>query len=341
MQNISPTLRRYTLVWLSLCAFLVVSMIMLGGATRLTESGLSIVAWKPISGILPPLSEAAWIQEFEHYKQFPEYAQKHMDMTLPGFKFIYFMEYSHRLLGRILGLVFLLPFLFLYKSMPAWLKHRSYILLGLGGAQGVMGWLMVKSGLVNIPYVSHYRLALHLMLAFALLAVMLSTLYRVMNPPRFLSTPPTRALKIILHSTLMVLTLTIIYGAFVAGLRAGTIYNTFPLMGGEWIPFEWNFLTPTWLNFFENQATVQWVHRLLGTFTCVLCITVSILLWQGQRKRQSLTLLALITVQYTLGIKTLLFGVPIPLALLHQLGAVLVWSYMIGLKMSLRNEIYP
>ncbi len=314
-------------VWLFLCCLLVVAMILLGGATRLTEAGLSIVEWKPLTGIIPPLSKEDWLNAFNHYKQFPEYKLKHMDLTLSDFKFIFYMEYSHRLLGRLLGIVFLLPFLFFWKAYKPALKRRLVVLLCIGGLQGFAGWFMVKSGLVNNPYVSHYRLALHLSLAFILLFLMIEALFAI-NPTAI---PLHRRIKIPSVFSLVAICLTIIYGTFVAGLRAGKLYNTFPKMGDEWIPYEWLFYQPVYINFVENPATVQWVHRLLAFFTAGISIWLIKRLKDAKHFMELTLLLFAVALQILLGIMTVLSIVLVPLALLHQCGAIVLFTYVVVL----------
>ncbi len=320
-------------LWLLLCILLVVAMILLGGATRLTESGLSIVEWKPITGIIPPLSEEAWALEFEKYKAFPEYQLKHMDLMLSDFKFIFYMEYSHRLLGRFLGLVFLLPLFFFWKHCEKPLRRKLLVILALGMIQGGMGWYMVKSGLVNNPYVSHYRLAAHLSLAFLLLFFMLSALLSLYpdrkKPPQKLNFP--------LRITFFLTSVTIIYGAFVAGLRAGKLYDTFPKMGGDWVPSEWLFYTPVYTNFLENPATVQWVHRVLAMLTGASCLWLINRLWVLRYKTEAVLLFLAVSLQITLGIITVLYIVPIKLALLHQCGAVILFSFLSMLFIKMRS----
>ena len=310
-------------LWLIICALLVTSMIMLGGATRLTESGLSITEWKPLSGIIPPLNSADWLREFEHYKAFPEYQLKHMDIDLAGFKFIFWMEYSHRLLGRILGLFFILPIFFFWKNLSGTHRKRMIFMAVLLAAQGFMGWFMVKSGLVNNPYVSHYRLAAHLSLALILLCFFLWTIFDFTEVKNKVSLA---TLKGPLHGLLMLIFLTIIYGAFVAGLRAGKLYNTFPLMGGQWIPWEWSYLSPIYKNFFENPVTVQLIHRILGIVTFCYTTYIAVKIWFLRDRLSALILFFAVLLQVKLGVMTLIYIVPVSLALMHQLGAVVLLS---------------
>jgi cytochrome c oxidase assembly protein subunit 15 len=313
-------------------------MIMLGGATRLTHAGLSIVEWKPITGIIPPLTHPQWLEEFEKYKQFPEYKLINQGMSLSSFQFIYFMEYAHRLLGRLMGLWFMLPLLFFWahNRLSGMLKKRAIIAFLLGLSQGVLGWYMVKSGLVKDPSVSHYRLTAHLALAIALYGLLFWTALELMHPQSKTSVsgePPIIGRLSFLCS--IAICLTILYGGLVAGLKAGLIYNTFPLMEEQFIPSEWAFHAPLWLNFFENAATVQWVHRWLALSTLGLIIytvwkTRNLSINEHIRSVAALFAVAAL-IQATLGILTLLYQVPVSLGTLHQGTAVVVLSFSLYL----------
>lgn len=334
-QNTHHSSRPTVVLWLLGTCFLIWLMIMLGGATRLTHSGLSIVEWKPIVGIIPPFTEMAWLEEFEKYKQFPEYQLVNFGMTLSEFKFIFFMEYAHRLLGRLIGLFFGLPLIYFwvrgYLDRP--LKKRMIIVLLLGMAQGFMGWYMVKSGLSKDPAVSHYRLTAHLFLALILLGILFWSALVAQEGHFSKGKGPSslrKSTKIMIHISALFMTLTILYGGFVAGLKAGKIYNTYPLMEGRFLPAEWNFLSPMVLNFIENPATVQWTHRLLATLTLVVIIIAMIRLLGDHgvssttRKSASL-MIGIICTQFILGITTLLYEVPVSLGTLHQgMGAVVL-----------------
>ncbi|MBY0462503.1 MAG: COX15/CtaA family protein [Alphaproteobacteria bacterium] len=315
------TNNRHLIIWLIATAILIWLMIILGGVTRLTHSGLSIVEWKPITGIIPPITEPDWQKAFTDYKNYPEFKLVNYDMALKDFKFIYLMEYSHRLLGRLIGLVFLIPLVIFWKSqkLNLSLKRRSLMILALGILQGFMGWYMVKSGLVKDPSVSHYRLTLHLALAFWLLGLVLWSLLEVIYPQE------TRSRNKLIWVTFVFQLITMTYGGLVAGLKAGLIYNTFPLMEGKWIPFEWSFYKPIWINFFENAALVQWCHRVLAIVSlCLvwLCYFTSIPL-----KRPIVGFWAwTVTIQAILGIFTLLYQVPVALGTLHQGFAVVVFG---------------
>ncbi|PRY09971.1 cytochrome c oxidase assembly protein subunit 15 [Pontibacter ummariensis] len=315
--------------WLLSGALLVLAMVAIGGITRLTGSGLSIVQWNLISGTLPPLTEAAWQQAFAQYKQFPEYQKLNQGMTLQGFQQIFWWEYLHRLVGRLIGLVFLLPFCyFLIKRwISGWLLKRLLLLFFLGAAQGLMGWVMVKSGLVDRPHVSHYRLAAHLTLALSLIGVMAWTIADLVPKPQKpqVIIPSLRYLS---HLILVLVLVQIIFGAFVAGLKAGFSYNTYPLMEGELFPSHLlGYLS--WSNTLDNGVAVQFLHR----WFALLVLNALVLFWYTTRKRNmpgqvqylaTLLLLAGIT-QLSLGIATLVLAVPLALSVLHQVVAVLLF----------------
>lgn len=330
-QSIGEQSRKYIRRWFWSGAGLIVLMVIVGGITRLTGSGLSMTDWNLIMGAIPPLSESAWQEAFDQYKQFPEYQQLNSGMSLGAFKAIFFWEYLHRLLGRVIGLVFIIPFLwFLIRGhFTTKLLKRASILFGLGAVQGVMGWFMVKSGLVDVPYVSHYRLALHLLLAVILVSFCVwyaLDLYK--NKPKDPLSDKSRLLRGS-FTVAVIFFLQLVWGAFTAGLDAGLIYNTFPMMNNSWLPQNAWALQPVLLNLVENPGTVQWVHRIFGTLLAVLVFV----LWMKTRTTsagQSLMnkahiLLILIVAQYALGIFTLLFHVPVSLGVAHQTGAVFFW----------------
>lgn len=318
---------------------------MLGGATRLTHAGLSIVEWKPIMGIIPPLSHAQWIEEFDKYKQFPEYKLINHGMSLASFQFIYFMEYAHRLLGRFMGLWFIIPLLYFWarNRLSRMLKTRSFYAILLGLSQGVLGWYMVKSGLVKDPSVSHYRLTAHLALAIGLYMLLFWTgLELLYDSARAHTQKETPILRRLSYYSCVAVLLTILYGGLVAGLKAGLIYNTFPLMEGRFIPSEWSFYNPLWINFTENAALVQWIHRWLALSTLGLIILTA---WKIVTSSQNLklrkvayffTLAALC--QATLGILTLLYHVPVSLGTIHQGTAVVVLSFGLYLYYLLKAD---
>jgi cytochrome c oxidase assembly protein subunit 15 len=304
-------------LWLMACAVLVFAMVLLGGLTRLTESGLSIVEWKPVTGVLPPIGEAAWAAEFAKYQATPEYQKVNRGMSLVAFQRIWWVEYAHRLLGRLIGAAFLLPFLwFLARGqVPARLKGHLWLVFLLGAAQGAVGWYMVRSGLVDRPDVSQYRLALHLGLALVIYLYLLRLTFDLLWPAERQGSPLAWVvLALCFGQTLL--------GALVAGLDAGLHYNTFPLMDGALVPPGLATLEPWWLNLFENPITVQFQHR-LGAY-----VVVAAVFWLWWRKAHPVRhwLLAALALQVGLGIATLVLVVPLPLALAHQGGAVLLLS---------------
>jgi heme a synthase len=315
--------------WLLGVAALIAIMVLVGGATRLTESGLSIVEWKPVSGALPPLDQAQWTQAFDAYKTIPQYRELNAGMSLSEFKQIFWWEWSHRLLGRVIGMAYLLPFLwFLWRgAMSADLRRRLWLIFGLGALQGAVGWWMVASGLSQRIEVSHYRLATHLVLALLIFAGIVWTLRRLTDRP-----PPVVSQRLKITSlVLLALTFVQLYlGALVAGLRAGKVYNTWPDIDGALIPSAARLLfdAPWWRNLFDNTLTVQFEHRMTAYALFVLAILHVI---DAVRSRAgtaavggAVWLAVAITVQATLGILTLLNQVPIDLALTHQAVAIVV-----------------
>lgn len=335
---------KYQLIWLFGTCFLIWLMIMLGGATRLTHSGLSIVEWKPVTGILPPLSDSAWQDEFAKYQQFPEYKLVNSGMTISEFKFIFFMEYAHRLLGRLIGLFFFVPLVYFWVrgQLSPLVKKMSVAAMVIGAGQGVMGWYMVKSGLVKDPAVSHYRLAAHLLLAMLLYAMLFWTALKELYPLPKIRQKRLAGAAGMLHLGSFFLLLTIVYGAFVAGLKAGLIYNTYPLMEGSFIPSEWNFLQPLYLNFLENAATVQWMHRTIAILTfATISISMVWLMRLGvseSLKQSAILALGGVFLQVCLGIMTLLHQVPVFLGTLHQGTAVIVLTLVLYVKFALYRE---
>lgn len=317
-------------LWLLSGIFLVTAMVVVGGITRLTGSGLSIVEWNLISGTLPPLSEAEWLHTFEQYKQFPEYQKLKSGMTLAGFKGIFWWEYLHRLLGRFIGLVFIVPFLYflLRGKLSGWLIRRLVAILLLGMAQGAMGWIMVKSGLSDMPHVSHYRLAAHLTLALLLIGFLLWTVADLLSP-RTRKNGPTAALTGMSWLVLSLILVQIVFGAFVAGLKSGFSYNTFPLMEGELFPSH-TIGYISWSNVLDNGVAVQFIHR----WFALLVLGIIMLFWYRSRRNQTNAIakriirLLLLTgmAQVALGIATLLLAVPVTLGVLHQLVAVVLFG---------------
>jgi len=314
--------------WLISVAALIALMVLVGGATRLTESGLSIVEWKPVTGSVPPLSEVQWTDAFEAYKKIPQYRELNAGMSLSEFKQIFWWEWSHRLLGRFIGVAYLLPFLFfLWRGgLSADLKRRLWLLFALGGLQGAVGWWMVASGLSERVEVSQYRLATHLVLALLIFAGIVWTVRRLTDRPR-LWVP----IRLRFTSALLVVVtfIQIYFGALVAGLRAGRAYNTWPQIDGAFIPSPerlW-FETPWWRNMFDNVLTVQFEHRMTAYLLFTLAVLHAIDAMRsraGSAARGALWLLAAVSLQAVLGILTLLNQVPIDLALSHQAVAIVV-----------------
>ena len=322
----------------------------------MTRSGLSMVDWKPLTGILPPLNDGAWANEFQKYKSFPEYREVNRDMTLDGYKFIYYWEYAHRILGRVLGLVFIIPFLIFWrqKKIPTGFTKKMIFAFALGGLQGFIGWVMVKSGLQDKPSVSHYRLALHLSLAYFIFCyfiwMILSIRQSTSRTHKVITKNDTESKEkkkfnflLTLNQWLIALmSLQIIYGAFVAGLKAGYLYNTFPLMGSSFIPQGFWSMTPLWKNLFENPTSVQFIHRMLGYLLLIVGIFFTYWVCRHLKKdsirpdsnrndkirRYALISLGLMFLQVFIGIFTLIFAVPVWLGVLHQANSlILLGSY--------------
>jgi cytochrome c oxidase assembly protein subunit 15 len=318
-------------LWLVVVAGLILAMVLVGGATRLTESGLSIVEWKPLTGTVPPLSESAWQAEFEKYKTIPQYQQVNRGMTLDEFKLIYWWEWAHRLLGRLIGAAFLLPFLWFLRrgAVEPALRGWLWAIFGLGALQGAVGWWMVASGLAERVNVSPYRLAFHLTLASAIFALIVWTIQRLRPQP--LPHAPTR-----LRATAIVLLTLVLcqfyWGALVAGLRAGLLYNTWPLIDGHVVPAAASlfFDEPWWRNLFENPLTVQFTHRMIAYALWVAAIAHAIDSVRARRAGLSIVLATAVTVQAGLGIATLLHQVPISLALTHQGMAIIVLTIAVA-----------
>mgnify|MGYP001819165660 FL=1 len=326
--------------WLLICCGLVFFMVVLGGVTRLTGSGLSMVDWRPVTGVLPPLTDAAWQDAFEMYQESPEFEKKNSHMDVNDFKGIFWLEYLHRLLGRIIGIVFLLPFVYFlwqgYIRRDEWLKYGAMFVLG--GLQGVLGWYMVKSGLVDNPNVSQYRLTAHLLAAFLIYSYMLWVALSLLYPSDSDRSHAWYGKSVLLTA---LITLTVVSGGFVAGLKAGKIYNTFPMMGNYWVPPDVMALDPWWRNLFENMATVQLDHRVLAITTLLLIV----LFWwripkqglPGRARKGVNALLHTGILQVVLGIVTLLMSVPIALGAAHQGVAMLLFTVSLFLVHALRR----
>ena len=324
---------RVVAYWLIATAVMILLMVVIGGVTRLTESGLSITEWKPVSGTLPPLSQAAWADAFAKYQQIPEYREIHRGMSLEEFKGIFFWEYLHRLWGRTIGLVALLPLVvFLLQGRIRGADVPKLIAVPfLVALQGALGWYMVESGLAVRTSVSQYRLTAHLMLAVAIYGYIVWIAADILRrEPLWLDGNRVRKFRRAARGILALVTLTMVAGGFTAGLKAGLTYNTFPLMDGRLVPAGYLQLHPWWRNLFENIATVQFDHRLLATTS--FCAIAAF--WFAARKkclqhslRAPLNALMLVAcMQVALGISTLIFMVPVPLAAAHQAGAVLLFT---------------
>lgn len=316
--------------WLALWALMIALLIPIGGATRLTESGLSITEWQPITGVIPPIGDSAWAAEFAKYQQIPQYKLLNRGMTLAEFKGIFLWEYVHRLWARLLGVVLAIPLLWfgVRRRIPRALWPRLVGLLALLGAQGALGWWMVESGLSVRTSVSQYRLAAHLVTALALYAFTVWTAADLIAPRAEQAAGDT-VLDVSVVALALMVPFTAASGAFVAGLHAGKIYNTFPLMGSGLVPLEYWNLSPWWRNLFDNPAAVQFDHRLIATTTFTLALWV----WFRARAtantrllRASRFVLAAALLQVALGISTLLLAVPTALGVAHQAGAVLLFT---------------
>lgn len=312
-------------IWLFAVAGLVLVMIVVGGATRLTQSGLSIVSWEPVSGVVPPLSEADWQVEFDAYRDSPEYQKVNAGMELGEFKAIYWWEYAHRLLGRLLGLALALPFLWFLarRAIPPGYGRRLLALVLLVGLQGAIGWWMVASGLVDRPDVAHERLALHLSTALILLVALLWTALDLRALAAARAPVDGRPSRWVWPFAVL-LTVQIILGAFVAGLDAGRILNTWPMMQGTWFPRGLWSLTPIWSNLIDNPVAVQFMHRWVGVAVAVVALVVAAKLFRAGANGYAVALEVAVVVQFVLGVLTLLHAVPVGLGVAHQAGAVVL-----------------
>ena len=338
------TADRRVAAWLFICCALVFAMVVVGGVTRLTHSGLSIVEWQPIIGTLPPLSQADWLETFAKYQLTPQYLQVNKGMSLDEFKGIFWWEYWHRLLGRLIGIAFLIPLLWFMarRELPPGHAGKLFAIFLLGGLQGVLGWYMVKSGLVDDPRVSQFRLTAHLGLALAIFAAMFWVGLSLVFPSHAATAPASRrsARRWAIGVTTLIVAMAL-SGGLVAGIRAGFAYNTFPLMNGYLVPPDILVLEPWWRNFFWNMATVQFDHR---SIAWLIALLVPVLWWKlrtageipARARRGGHLLLALVAAQIALGITTLVLVVPLPLAALHQAGAVLVLAAALNVAHALR-----
>lgn len=308
-------------------------MIVLGGVTRLTHSGLSMVDWDPVMGVVPPLSETDWQAVFAQYKQFPEYQKVNRGMSLAEFKEIFYFEYAHRMLGRLIGLAFLIPLLVFIAlgRIKRRMIPRFVAMFILGGLQGLMGWFMVQSGLIDRPSVSQYRLTAHLLLAFAIYGFIFWSALSLWRGTTSRSAPRADAGWGWLVVTLVLLM--IASGGFVAGTRAGFVYNTFPLMAGAWVPEGLWALVPGWRNLFENVVTIQFMHRALAL---LVALAVAGYCWTGLRASRDAGVrgtawlaVAGLVAQLALGITALVHKVPVALGAAHQAGAVALFTLLL------------
>lgn len=347
LQSMPRRHARIIAAWLLVGCALVAATLVVGGLTRLTGSGLSMVDWEPVSGVVPPMSAEGWEREFAAYRDSPEYLLVNRGMSLAEFKRIFWFEYAHRLLGRVIGLVFIIPFaVFLLRRMiPPFLIPRLLLLLALGGAQGLLGWWMVRSGLVDIPRVSPYRLTAHLALAVLVYALTLWTALSLLRPVPVTCGDPAAGFGGKLRRgagfVLGLAALTLLSGGFVAGLDAGLVYNTFPKMGYGWIPPGLFGADPWWLSPFEDRVTAQFNHRVLAM---ILLAAVTALWWACARRAPDPAAtwahagFVIVWWQATLGVATLVYFVPIWLAVLHQANALLLFTALLGLTFELRRS---
>ncbi|MCM2292145.1 COX15/CtaA family protein [Allorhizobium sp. BGMRC 0089] len=326
--------RRAIRIWLGIVVLAIFALVLVGGATRLTNSGLSITEWQPIHGVIPPLNLKEWQEEFSLYQKIPQYELMNKGMTLDQFKGIYWWEWSHRFLARSIGMIFALPLLFFWLTgrIEKQLRFRLLGILALGGLQGFIGWWMVSSGLTQRTEVSQYRLAIHLVMACLIYSASIWVMHGLM--PARKSAAPARSAKGFAIALFALVLFQIYLGALVAGLRAGYAYNTWPLMDGAFIPGDLFIQHPWWINLFENVKTVQFVHR-CGAY---LLLTVAFLNMMmslssapnARATRRSLILFLLICAQATLGILTLIWDVPFHVALTHQAGALIVLGFAVA-----------
>ncbi|MDD7908413.1 COX15/CtaA family protein [Pseudovibrio exalbescens] len=330
--------RRPVRYWLYAICFMILCMVVVGGATRLTESGLSITEWKPIHGVIPPLTTEEWLEELEKYRQIPEYQLINKGMSLEEFKFIFWWEWGHRLLGRAIGVAFFVPLVFFWLrgNLEPWLKPRLVVGFFLGGVQGAIGWWMVASGLVNRVDVSQYRLAIHLTLACVIFGYLLY-IARLLAPTQLSQRVEERQADVsnfgLAWFIMLLVFAQIFLGGIVAGLNAGLAYNTWPLMDGEFIPDGLLIMSPWYLNFFENVLTVQFQHRMMAYFLTAVIAYQTVLVLRASTssglKRNAVWLVTAIAVQVLLGVLTILSNVELYRALAHQAVAVFVLGFAV------------
>lgn len=325
--------RRPLRIWLGIVVLALFGLVFVGGATRLTQSGLSITEWKPIHGVIPPLNQQQWQEEFDLYKRIPQYSQLNADMTLDGFKSIYWWEWAHRLLARSIGVLFFLPFLY-FLARGRIEKRLRWPLFGifvLGGLQGAIGWWMVSSGLTKLTSVSQYRLAVHLVMACLIFS---ATIWIMRGLTPHSSDPAPRRGALFAGIIAFMALFQIYLGALVAGLHAGLSYNTWPLMDGAIVPGDLFLQKPWWINLFENPKTVQFVHRCGAYLLFAAALAQMVWLFKVARGsthcRRGVVLFALVTIQAGLGIATLLTQVDLHAALTHQIGALVVLGFAVA-----------
>lgn len=333
---------RPIIIWLFIGVLMIAAMVIIGGITRLTESGLSMVDWRLVAGTFPPLTEIEWNRVFSDYQKSPEFKELNSNFTLSDFKSIFWWEYIHRLWGRIIGLVFIFPLAwFVFKKMiPKRLVGKLIAIFILGAFQGLLGWFMVKSGLVNEPRVSHYRLAAHLTTAFLAFAFTFWVAIDLLKPVAKIN-EDLKKIQVWLKVFFPILILQIVYGAFVAGMDAGTVHNNFPKMDNHaWVSEAIFALNPTWLNFIEAKSGVQFIHRYVAYFVSSLVFFIWFKLGKCElSKTQQLArnlFLSALVFQFFLGVFTLLYSVPIVLGVLHQFGALLLLAASVFLAQQLR-----
>ncbi len=325
--------RRLLSIWIATILIAIMMTVVVGGITRLTNSGLSITEWRPIIGAIPPLNEVQWSEAFEKYKLIPEYEIEHSYMGMDEFKRIYFWEWLHRNLGRFIGFIFIIPFVLLGYRLSRALKKKLFLGFCLGGTQALMGWLMVVSGLSERTDVSHYLLAAHLILAFFIFSYFLRTLIDLnLTVEQKKSYEVSKSFRWALVAVHSLLGLQIIYGAFVAGLRAGFMYNTFPKMGDSLIPYESMFYPTLLLSALENPVTVQFIHRWMGALLLLSCLALVYFSYKSSVSKKSKILIwsffGLILTQFSLGVLTLVSKMQIELASLHQFFGLLSYAHM-------------
>lgn len=326
----SPLRPRAIANWLMAVAGLVFVMIVIGGITRLTESGLSITRWDPIAGAIPPMNDADWQAAFDLYRDSPQYAQVNRGMTLDDFKFIYFWEFIHRLLGRVIGVAFALPLIWfaVKKAIPKGYGWKLVALLALGGLQGVIGWWMVASGLVDVPEVSHIRLAIHLLTAFLIFGALLWVAFDLYRLARVPDSQPAKMPLAALWA-LALLAVQMLFGAYVAGLEAGYAFNTWPLMGDQLYPENAPWMEPALRNFVDNPVTVQFIHRWMAFVAAAAIGWVAWRAWEAGEKSAAIHLTGAVVLQILLGIATILTGVKLWIGVAHQGMAAILLAFLL------------